>query len=169
MNLKILIYSILSAIIIFILFQLINKPNPITLLDSINLAGNTYVEERDNLIIYEKWLRVSGSTLEGSSIYIDKESNDTTFKEELRIVEMLGEVYYIACIGSNDNLVSFKLQGDDKNNDNSNNSNNDQKYMFLNPEHDFPKYINYTIRNDSLIVVIGDNTKSSTFRFKKSN
>lgn len=165
MNLKIFIYAILSAIIIFILFQLINKPKSNTFLYSINLAGNTYVENRDSIIIYESWQRVSGNTLEGYSVYINKNNNDTIFKEELRIVEMLEEIYYIASVKNNENLVSFKLQNDEL----TTREKNINEYSFINPKHDYPKFIKYTLKNDSLKIVIGDDIKTSIFNLIKSN
>ena len=89
-----------------------------------------------------------GVTIEGS---------DTLFLEYLHISQQNGEVFYIADVDHNPQPIKFKWDG------------RTNPWKFDNPEHDFPKYIQYRIKEDTMSVEIGDGTKSMNFTFVKAN
>ena len=120
------------------------------------------MDARSSTII-ESWEKVSELTYEGESHTISLVDNDTTFAESLRIVEMGGEIYYIAAVGHNPYPVPFKLVELDGGHT-----------VFENKGHDFPQRIEYTVTSTkALKVIVSGKDKSSNqdktleFHYKK--
>jgi hypothetical protein len=96
----------------------------------------TWRHQTDEMDSYEIWEKTSAATIEGFNYTYNKILKDTTFSESLRIMEMGGEVFYIAKVKENKFPVAFKLTYID-----------DHTIIFENPDHDFPNYIKY-LRDD---------------------
>lgn len=88
--------------------------------------------------VTESWKQAGDRTYEGHGF-------DGKSSESLRLVEMSGEVFYIAKVAHNELPVAFKLAicGDDL-------------LVFENPDHDFPRRIEYRRDGDALIVRVSD-------------
>jgi len=158
LKVKNIIFAILSSVIIFIIISLNEKDKSISIINQMDFLLNSWVEKREDKTIIEKWEKVSPNTIEGKSIYLDNKTKDTIFREELRLVEMLDDIYYITYIETNKDLVSFRLI--DYSIDN-------QYFRFENNKHDFPKYISYLSKSDSLFIEIGNEKKSINFTYTK--
>tara|TARA_R110000744_G_scaffold131883_3_gene240092 strand:- start:1593 stop:2075 length:483 start_codon:yes stop_codon:yes gene_type:complete len=73
----------------------------------------------------ERWTKLTGQTFEGTG----KTANNY---ESLRLLEMSGEIFYLAKVAHNPVPVGFKLiQCDNK------------RFIFKNSQHDFPNTIEY--------------------------
>lgn len=79
----------------------------------------------------ESWRRVSDNTFEGIGSTI---SSNGTFKETLRIVNMSGEIFYLAKTPGNALPVAFLLQECSL-----------KSATFVNTKHDFPQKIEYQL------------------------
>jgi hypothetical protein len=113
---------------------------------------------------YEEWKIIDDNRMEGKSYKVFK--RDTSSRETLEIIIENGELYYIATVKDQNNgePVRFKM------------SDGNRRHMdFENPEHDFPKKINYQWKqNDRFMVeIIGPikpgskKDKTILFSFKK--
>lgn len=97
-----------------------------------SVAGQTSV-------ISESWSEVSASTFEGIGETRDAASGELKSREELRLVEMGSEVFYIAKVGHNALPIAFKLT-----------ECSEASAVFENPDHDFPKKLEYQLSDGSL-------------------
>ncbi len=84
----------------------------------------------------ESWVKVSDYTFEGSGKI--RKADDPEFKviETLRIVNLSGQIYYIAKVNHNPDPTFFLLT-----------EISDSSAVFENPEHDFPKKIEYLLKD----------------------
>ena len=79
-------------------------------------------------------------------------------QESLRLVEMSGEVFYVAKVGHNDLPIAFKLT-----------SGSDDRAVFENPQHDFPKRLEYRLTEGRLVVTVSDGgTRGFTLDFTRT-
>lgn len=108
----------------------------------------------------EIWERENDSVLIGVSYYVI--GRDTVFREKIRLEATEGKVYYKPEVdGQNEGKpVTFTLS-----------RTNDMKWVFENPEHDFPQIITYSHQNDSLVAVISGvqngQSRSEVFAMKR--
>lgn len=107
-------------------------------------AANKELSQSNN-IIEEIWRKVSDKTLEGEGRIVNNGNVSTT--EWMRLVNMGNEVFYIAKPKQNERPVAFKLT-----------ECTEQRFVFVNKEHDFPKRIEYQLKssNKLLVSVTGD-------------
>ncbi|MBA6392326.1 hypothetical protein H4J38_16285 [Colwellia sp. BRX10-3] len=119
------------------------------------LVGN-WNSENSQLKINESWKQISAKTLEGSGYTHSIEKNKIVSSETLRLVEMSGEIFYIAKVASNDLPVAFKLT-----------SCTAKTAIFENPQHDFPKKLSYQFNKAKSITVFvsGENDKDFSIEF----
>jgi len=104
----------------------------------------------------EVWSIVNDSLLMGVGFSL--ENSDTLFTEHLKIYLSDDQVYYAAMVGSNEDYVHFKLK-----------ESGPRSWKFVNPNHDYPNIIQYTIVNDSLLEAKTMNirgNKEIVFNFK---
>jgi hypothetical protein len=96
----------------------------------------------------EAWKKVSTATFEGEGAI--KQDGQWVTYESLRLVEMSGELFFVAKVGHNLLPVAFKVSQCDKNG-----------VSFANPLHDFPKELTYklTAKNQIAIEVKGADEK----------
>ena len=123
----------------------------------------------DKKIMIESWKRIDGQNFVGigrteprvqrtennHNVSSDKES---AWVESLRITEMSGQVFFIAKPPQNKLPTAFLLDYCDKN-----------TLKFVNPQHDFPKVIEYHLndKNNLVAKVSGDNNQGFQIEYKK--
>jgi hypothetical protein len=90
----------------------------------------------------ESWRAGGPGTFEGFAETRSRASNELINSESLRLVEMSGEVFYIAKVRHNDLPVAFKM---------TTCSNNIA--VFENPNHDFPRRLEYRFAGEGRITV----------------
>jgi len=103
---------------------------------------------------YEQWTKTSPSEYRGKGVTL--QGKDTLFVEKLRILERENELYYVADVPENQKPVYFKLT-----------EITDGGFVCENPNHDFPKRINYTVDKGKLKATISGNGDSINFLFEK--
>ncbi len=86
----------------------------------------------------EVWEIKNDSLLAGTGLSMN--GSDTSFQESLKIYRSGDWIYYAARVGSNEDYVPFRLKEKKK-----------DYWMFINPEHDYPNIIEYTLLNDSTL------------------
>lgn len=119
-----------------------------------------WVADNGKSVTIESWQQVSPHTFEGFGESNLKSSNKRQSVELLRLVEMNNEIFYIAKPQQNKHPVGFKLtQCTNKN------------AVFENPDHDFPKKLNYRLmtHNQIQVIVSGDKGQSFSILFIKHN
>lgn len=151
--------KLLSLVIVCTIFPSVAQAKGCDSLESLAwLVGNWY-SESSKLKIKESWIEVSSKSFEGAGETYSIPKKGVVSAETLRLVEMSGEIFYIAKVASNDLPVSFKLTHC-----------TNKTAMFENPQHDFPKRINYelTSENDLSVFVSGENGKGFSINFTKN-
>jgi len=129
-------------------------------LETINWVLGIWQQESENSITPESWIKLSSNTFDGSTITRSKSDEKITFTENLRIVEMSGEVFYIAKVSHNELPIAFKLT-----------SCSDRTAVFENTNHDFPKKIAYKLSIDEKIlsITVGSEEREFTIVYKKTS
>ena len=89
----------------------------------------------------ETWRKVSEKSYEGSGATFNQSMIEQN-RESLRLVEMSGEVFYIAKVTQNELPTSFKLTNCGQNH-----------FVFENPTHDFPNKIVYRFEKSNKMKV----------------
>lgn len=110
---------------------------------------------KDGQTAFETWTKTSSSLLEG--IGVSMVGSDTTFVERLKIEIKEDDIYYIADVKENATPTYFKITSLTKNG-----------FVSKNPSHDFPKLIQYDLKENTMTVVISDGKqKRMGFIFQK--
>ena len=145
-------------ILLFIVFQPTVFADTCDTIESVNWLIGNWHSENSKLKINESWKRVSAKTLEGYGQTESVKKNKIVSAETLRLVEMSGEVFFLAKVASNNLPVPFKLT-----------SCMDKTAIFENTEHDFPKKIVYqlTDRNNIAVSVTGDKGKGFKIEYTR--
>lgn len=103
----------------------------------------------------ETWIKVSEYVYEG--IGVSMNGSDTTFIEKLKIAVKDDAIFYMADVKENATPTYFKITQLSK-----------TGFSSENPEHDFPKAINYQLKHKTLTVIISDGgNKKMGFVFEK--
>lgn len=97
---------------------------------------------QDKAIVLESWQKVSPYSFEGEGITTFAKSDKAASKETLRLVEMSGEVFYMAKIKSNPLPVAFRMT-----------TCSADQAIFENPNHDFPQRLDYQRQGSNRIKV----------------
>jgi hypothetical protein len=151
-------------ILLFFLFALIysckeeNKINQFNDLRQITwLTGRWKMEGKQ---IIESWNRTSDSSISGMAI--SQESGDTKVLEVLKIFDENGKFYYSATVNDQEEqgTIRFPLV-----------FYNEDKLVFENTAHDFPKEIEYSIDDTKKILTVHlrGNDNGKTFKFIKAD
>ncbi len=90
----------------------------------------------------ESWMKLGPATFEGTGMERSKSDSSIQVAEELRLVEMGGSVFYVSKVAHNDLPVAFRLTGCEGG-----------KFVFENPDHDFPRRLEYLHRSDERLSV----------------
>ena len=104
------------------------------------LLGSWKREGRSGTI-HESWTRLGDRVLEGTSTRVDKSGGIHVPLEDLLLVEMGGEVFYISKVDENPYPVAFRLT-----------ELAERSAVFENPTHDFPQRIVYELREDGTLL-----------------
>ncbi|MFC4654697.1 MULTISPECIES: DUF6265 family protein [Rheinheimera] len=104
------------------------------------LAGNWLAQQGEQQIS-ERWLRLSHHSMEGWGQHKNAKG-ELQSTEELRLVQMQGEVFYLAKVPHNSLPVAFKLTHCEQNH-----------FVFENQAHDFPKKIEYQLQGPKQLLV----------------
>ena len=102
----------------------------------------------------EEWNEVSPSELKGLGITM--KGQDTMVLEKIQILLKNGNIYYVADVKENKAPVYFKFT-----------SLTPDGFVCENPDHDFPKRIEYRLAGSTLTVLISDGTKSQNYLFTR--
>ena len=104
------------------------------------IIGNWH-QVTDKEITTEEWQKVSGKSFEGTGKVFANKDNEKSV-ETLRLVEMSGEIFYVAKVSHNEFPTAFKLTSCDFSN-----------FTFENAEHGFPKKIEYQFKAQNILHV----------------
>jgi hypothetical protein len=110
--------------------------------------------ETETEIITESWIKISHHSFEGVGHSINKFSDERN-TETLRLVEMSGDIFYIAKVSHNNLPVAFKLT-----------SCTVKQFIFENPDHDFPQKLTYDFKSDHEIHVLVSGNSENDFLIK---
>jgi len=111
-------------------------------------------DSKDGQSGHERWLKSTPHELRGYGVTM--KGQDTLFVEKLRILIKEDNLYYVADVPENQNVVYFKLT-----------EITNSGFVCENPDHDFPKRIAYQAENNKLKASISGNGKSMDFHFEK--
>ena len=128
-------------------------------LEKINWIAGQWTSVSDKSVTVEIWSALSESSWEGRGETRDKTSAELLGSESLLLVAMSGEVFYIAKVSHNELPVAFKLT-----------ECGDSRAVFENPDHGFPKKLEYLLQaTGDLHVQVSDGTEQGfEIRFKKT-
>lgn len=115
-------------------------------LNEVAWMEGTWEVQSDTRRTVEQWSRITEQTMEGEGRVFRVDTGTQVGSETLRLVEMGGEVFYLAKTGGNALPIAFRLT-----------SCSSKSATFENPDHDFPQRLVY--RNpsaDSLHVDVSD-------------
>lgn len=87
---------------------------------------------------------------------VSMKGTDTTFVEKLKIVKKDGNIYYVADVSANAEPTYFKIT-----------SVSEGGFVSENPEHDFPKKIEYILEGTRMTAIISAGEKKMGFVFEK--
>lgn len=149
-----IILAIISSVWIYYGILLQDKSKREDFLNYEWMSGDWYMENQ-GYTIHEHWDAKSEVVMEGFSVTTN-EKGDTVGREELRIIKLEKEYFYIAKPRSKKIPTTFKMVLDSV-----------RKVRFYNETNEFPKYIEYTRRGDSLIAKISNSDKKVVFRFMR--
>ncbi|MEO1524675.1 MAG: DUF6265 family protein [Planctomycetota bacterium] len=111
-------------------------------LDSIRWVLGDWTREKEKTANREKWKDIGGGVFRGIGSVVGRENGKVRSQESLLLVEMSGEIFYLAKVKQNPRPIAFKLT------DFSN-----THAIFENPDHDFPKRLEYRLREPGMMDV----------------
>ncbi|MBQ4812428.1 hypothetical protein J8M20_13810 [Pseudoalteromonas luteoviolacea] len=142
--------------IIWMLMYLVVSPvlqaKPCDSVESLAWLVGNWSSKSSKVKINESWKQVSKKSFEGSGSTYSLKKNKIVSSESLRLVEMSGEIFYLAKVASNELPIAFKLT-----------SCTDKTAIFENSKHDFPKKLSYQLTEDGNITVFVSGEKGKGF------
>ncbi len=114
------------------------------------MLGN-WISAGEKSTTRESWKEVGANAFQGTGNVTSKKDDNVLQSEALLLVEMSGEVFYLAKVKENQYPVPFKLTASSANH-----------AVFENPTHDFPKKLEYRLTGKSkLSVTVSDGAARS--------
>lgn len=101
---------------------------------------------------FESWWKTTSGQWAGLGVTL--QGQDTVFAEKLKLEMQAGKPYYMAEVSHNQEPTYFAVTFFAKN-----------RLVGENPQHDFPKKIEYERKKNELIAVISGDGKAKQFRF----
>ena len=151
------IYAILLAFIIIINTGNLIAQNKCDSLEIVSWMLGEWVSENSSSVTVENWEKVSEHSFEGFGKTKSADSDKVKSYESLRLVEMSGQIYYIAKVGHNGLPIAFALT-----------TCSDSMAVFENPDHDFPKKIDYKLQaHDKISVTVSSGDDGFRIEFAK--
>ena len=105
------------------------------------LLGTWHMNGQDRAVS-EHWQRVSEISFEGLGSTTSKANPSQTTSESMRLVEMSGELFFLAKVPNNPLPVAFAASGCEPG-----------RVLFSNEGHDFPQYLDYQMNEDGTLKV----------------
>ncbi|WP_425392674.1 DUF6265 family protein [Ekhidna sp.] len=102
---------------------------------------------------FEIWGKTGG---ELTGMGVSMKGTDTTFTEKLKIIKKDGSMYYVADVSSNASPTYFKIMSVSTNG-----------FVSENPQHDFPKKIEYILEGNRMTAIISAGEQKMGFVFEK--
>lgn len=154
---KFVVYTFITSLYLLSCITMISAQD-ISKLESLHWMVGEWKLVHENRVITETWEKVSDSIYKGSSTTVSTETGKVISQESLLLVELSGEVFYIAKVPQNPYPVPFKL-----------NILGNKTAIFENPEHDSPHTLEYTLIKDTTLDVYIRSGKDGRFslEFKK--
>ena len=151
------IYAILLAFIIIINTGNLIAQNKCDSLEIVSWMLGEWVSENSSSVTVENWEKVSEHSFEGFGKTKSADSDKVKSYESLRLVEMSGQIYFIAKVGHNELPIAFALT-----------TCSDSMAVFENPDHDFPKKIDYKLQShDRISVTVSSGDDGFRIEFAK--
>ena len=116
-------------------------PGGASRMDELGWLLGTWKRESRQGTAYEVWTRLGERVHEGRGFVVPKEGSERVPLEDLLLVEMGGDVFYISKVAENPYPVGFRLTSTRK-----------REAVFENPQHDFPKKISYKLQEDGTLL-----------------
>lgn len=104
--------------------------------------GGHWVSEGEKRDTLEFWRKISDDTFEGVGKVLNKEGQLTS-QESLRLVQMGGNIFYLAKVKHNALPIAFKAA-----------QCSSAAVTFENAEHDFPNTLTYSLKTNQLHVTV---------------
>jgi hypothetical protein len=145
-------FKVINLMSLCFLFQPAVQAKTCDTIESLTWLVGNWNSENSKLKINESWKQVSAKTFEGSGYTYSIEKDKIVSSETLRLVEMSGDVFYVAKVASNNLPVAFKLT-----------SCTAKTAIFENSHHDFPKKLSYKLNKDKNITVFVSGEKGKGF------
>src|SRR5262245_37385599 len=131
-------------------------------LEELGWLLGTWERESRQGTAYEVWVRLGERVQEGHG-YVVKVGGEHVPLEDLLLVEMGGDIFYISKVAENAYPIGFRLT-----------SAGAREAVFENPQHDFPKVISYRLQEDGTLLAAiegpggeGGQPKRVEYRFVK--
>lgn len=121
-------------------------------LEQVNWLLGSWQQKQESRVTTETWNRVSNDTFEGLG---SVSSAKGIFNETLRLVNMSGEVFYLAKTPGNALPIAFLLQECSAN-----------IAVFVNPNHDFPQKIEYRLSSSNTLEVFVSASGNKGFKLE---
>lgn len=102
----------------------------------------------------ERWIKVASGDWQGWGVSL--KGSDTAFVEKLRIVAKDNYIFYVADVKGNKDVVYFQFVSLDE-----------DHFVCENPDHDFPKRIEYHRKGNQLQASVSGNGKTLPYLFQK--
>jgi hypothetical protein len=104
---------------------------------------------------YENWSKVSDTKLIGKGVTL--KGKEIIFVEELELSIKGGDIFYTVTVAGDFGPVNFKLTAISK-----------DAFVCENPEHDFPKKIDYTRKGRTVKAIVSGNGPTLDYEFISS-
>ena len=129
-------------------------------LDAVNWLLGAWVSSGEKFNSQESWRRISQKTFEGVGETTSVKTGEIISAETMRLVQMSGEVFYLAKVKINSLPVAFKLVRCDE-----------AEAEFSNPSHDFPQKLIYKRKSahQLSVLVVGDKQQTFTVDYTLAN
>lgn len=152
-------YLLRNAIFLTIIFAPLTQASmDCRSLDALDWILGSWVSESSQRTYKEHWSKVSDDTYEGYS-EVTLSSGKNSGYESLRLVNMAGNIFYLAKVSENTLPIAFKLVSCSK-----------DRLHFENIDHDFPQSIQYSYNSagNLSVLVAGNGNKGFKLNFDRS-
>lgn len=146
----------MKALTILLVIFLVSTGPKDSQIDQVDWILGTWARtgNNDKRQSFEIWEKVSDTKFKGFGYTL--KNGDTTFIEKLEIIERDGNLFYVADVAHNKDLVFFKFT-----------TISDTLFICENPMHDFPKEIAYRRDGVNLYAHVAAGKRKIDFAFKR--
>ncbi|MBT1062939.1 hypothetical protein KJY73_05095 [Bowmanella sp. Y26] len=133
-------YWLVRALLISLLMALspFLYATPCHQLEQLNWLLGDWQAQKDHKRYWENWQKVSEHSFEGQA---GSTHNKEQSQEALRLVQMQGQIFYLAKVSENPLPIAFVLENCSA-----------SEAVFVNPAHDFPQRLHYQRQQNKLVV-----------------